>query len=174
MPADWKPAKRRQKDTDASWTQKHGKHHFGYKLSFNVDAKYKVIRRFQCDTARVHDSLHFEAVVDLHNTSRDVYADRGYPSAEREAWLNQHGYRNHIQRKGHRHKPLSDCQQRRNVRIAKTCACVEHMFASIEQMGGKLIRSVGQARANFAMTMMAACYNLKRLVCFRRAGIEAF
>ena len=56
MPADWKPAKRRQKDTDASWTKKHGKSHFGYKLSINVDAKYKVIRRFQCDTAKVHDS----------------------------------------------------------------------------------------------------------------------
>jgi len=43
---------------------------------------------------------------------------------------------------------LSECQQRRNKRIAKT-------------------------RANFAMTMMAACYNLKRLVYFQEAGIEA-
>jgi len=31
-----------------------------------------------------------------------------------------------------------------------------------------------RARANFAMTMMAACYNLKRLVYFRKVGIEAF
>ena len=174
LPADWKPAKRRQKDTDASWTKKHGKSHFGYKLSINVDAKYKVIRRFQCDTAKVHDSQHFEAVIDRHNTSQDVYADRGYPSTEREAWLKEQGYRNHIQRKGHRQKPLSECQQRRNKRIAKTRARVEHVFASIDQMGGKLIRTVGQARANSAMTMMAACYNLKRLVYFQRAGIKAF
>ncbi len=174
MPADWKPAKRRQKDTDASWTKKHGKSHFGYKLSINVDVKYKVIRRFQCDTAKVHDSQHFEAVLDRYNTSQDVYANRGYPSTEREAWLKEHGYRNHIQRKGHRQKPLSECQQRRNKRIAKTRARVEHVFASIDQMGGKLIRTVGQARANFAMTMMAACYNLKRLVYFQRAGIKAF
>ena len=41
-------------------------------------------------------------------------------------------------------------------------------------MGGKLLRTIGQARANFAMTMTAACYNLKRLVYFRKAGIEAF
>lgn len=59
MPADWKPAKRRQKDLDATWTKKHGKSHFGYKLSINV----------------------FNA----GNTSRDVYADRGYPSEAREA-----------------------------------------------------------------------------------------
>ena len=31
----------------------------------------------------------------------DVYADRGYPSKEREAcWLKEKGYRNQIQRKG--------------------------------------------------------------------------
>jgi transposase len=29
LPADWKPAKRRQKDIDATWTKKHGKSYFG-------------------------------------------------------------------------------------------------------------------------------------------------
>ena len=174
MPAGWKPAKRRQKDIDATWTKKHGKSHFGYKLSINVDKKYKFIRQIETDTARTHDSQHFDKVLDTANTSRDVYADRGYPSAEREAWLKENGFRNQIQRKGHRHKPLSECQQRRNKRIAKTRARVEHVFGAIDQMGGKLLRTIGQARANFAMTMMAACYNLKRLVYFEKAGIEAF
>ena len=41
-------------------------------------------------------------------------------------------------------------------------------------MCGKLIRTIGETRANFALTMMAACYNLKRLVYFRKAGIKAF
>ncbi|GGO76397.1 hypothetical protein GCM10011348_03500 [Marinobacterium nitratireducens] len=69
---------------------------------------------------------------------------------------------------------MSDCQQGRNARTAKTRARVEHVFARIEQMGSKLIWTVGQARANYSMTMMAACYNLKRLVYVQRAGIEAF
>ena len=85
MPAGWKPAKRRQKDLDATWTKKHGKSHFGYKLSINVDTKYKIIRKIETDTASTHDSQHFDNVFDTVNTSRDVYADRGYPSAEREA-----------------------------------------------------------------------------------------
>ncbi|MFZ5637090.1 MAG: IS5 family transposase [Pseudomonadota bacterium] len=174
MPAQWRPAKRRQKDLDATWTKKHGKSHFGYKLSINVDKRYKLIRRLETGTASTHDSRHFAAVLDPSNTSRDVYADRGYPSAAREAWLKENGFRNRIQRKGTRSQPLSDCQQRRNKRIAKTRARVEHAFAAIEQMGGKLIRTIGQARASFAMTMMAACYNLKRLVYLRKAGIEAF
>ena len=84
------------------------------------------------------------------------------------------GFRNQIQRKGKRNKALSACQRSCNHRIAKTRARVEHVFAAIEQMGGKLIRTIGQARASFAMTMMAASYNLKRLVYFAKAGIEAF
>ena len=173
MPADWKPAKRRQKDIDATWTKKHGKSHFGDKLSINVDKKHKFIREIETDTASPHDSQHFDQVFDTANTSRDVYADRGYPSEAREAWLEENGYRNNIQRKGKRNKPLSECQQRRNRRIARTRARVEHPFAAIAQMGGKVIRTIGQGRASFAMTMMAACYNLKRLVYFQGAGIKA-
>jgi len=174
MPVEWTRAKRRQKDLDATWTKKHGKSHFGYKLSVSVDNKYKVIRRIVTDTASTHDSKHFEAVLDPHNTSADVYADRGYPSQEREQWLKDKGFRNHIQRKGQRNKALSECQKGRNKRIAKIRARVEHVFGTIEQMGGKLLRTIGQARANFAMTMMAACYNLKRLVYLQKAGIKAF
>ena len=73
-----------------------------------------------------------------------------------------------------RNKPLSEGQQRRNQRIAKTRARVEHVFGVLEQMGGKLLRTIGQARARFAMTMMATCYNLKRLTYFQKAGIKAF
>ena len=36
-------------------------------------------------------------------------------------------------------------------------------------MGGKRIRTIGQARADFALTMMAAVYNIRRLV-FLQAG----
>ena len=36
MPEDWadKPAKRSQKDTEARWTKKHGKSHYGYKMGW--------------------------------------------------------------------------------------------------------------------------------------------
>jgi hypothetical protein len=37
-----------------------------------------------------------------------------------------------------------------------------------------MIRTIARARANFALTMMAPCYNPKRLVCLCKAGIEAF
>ena len=84
------------------------------------------------------------------------------------------GYREHIQRKVKAHQPLSECQKGCNKRIAKTRARVEHPFAQIRHMGGKLIRTIGQARATMAMTVMAACYNLKRLARFLDDGVDAF
>lgn len=140
----------------------------------NVDNKYKLIRKVETDTASTHDSQHFDNVIDTGNTSRDVYADRGYPSEAREAQLARGGLRTRIQRKGHANKPLSECQQQRNRSIAKVRARVEHVFAVIDQMGGKLVRTIGQARANVALTIMATCYNLKRLVFLRIIRILAY
>lgn len=78
-PADGKPAQRRQKDTDATWTKTHGKSDFGDKLSVNVDKPHKFIRTIVTDTASTGDSCHFDNVFYPSTTSRDVYADRGYP-----------------------------------------------------------------------------------------------
>lgn len=78
------------------------------------------------------------------------------------------------QRKAKPGRPLSECQKGRNKRIAKTRARVEHPFAQMRHMGGKFIRTIGQARATVAMTMMAACYNLKRLAKFLDDGVDAF
>src|SRR5438045_5558757 len=119
MPIEWKPAKRRQKDIDARWTKKHSKSYFGYKLSANADKRYKLIRKIKISTASEHDTLHFEEVIDPDNTSRDIYADKGYVNGERETRLKEKGWRMHIQRKGTKDKPLSEAQERRNKRIAK-------------------------------------------------------
>lgn len=90
-PSDWKPAQRRQKDTDATWTKQHGKRYFGYKLSVNVDKTHTFIRKIVADTASTGDACHLEDAFAQVNTSRDVYADRGYPSRAREAWLKPGG-----------------------------------------------------------------------------------
>lgn len=47
-------------------------------------------------------------------------------------------------------------------------------FAQMRHMGGKLIRTIGQARATAAMTMKAVCYNIQRLARFLEDGVDAF
>lgn len=56
-PEDWadKPVKRSQKETDASWTKKHGKSHFGYKSHVNVDRTPKLLWHYQVSDAAQHD-----------------------------------------------------------------------------------------------------------------------
>lgn len=125
---------------DARWTKKHGKSNFGYKVSANAAKRYQLVRKIKVSTASEHDTTHFEDVLDPANTKRNILADKGYVDSEREARLGKQGWRMHIQRKGSKDKPIFDAQQRRNLRIAKTRARIEHVFAAMAQMDGKALR----------------------------------
>ena len=82
------------KDVDTSWTKKHGKNYFGDEISINADKRYKLSRKVVTDTAATHDSQHLDALLAAvgNNTSRDVYADRGYASLARKAKLKAASY----------------------------------------------------------------------------------
>lgn len=114
-------------------------------------------------TTSQHDDLHFEDVLDPANTHRDILADKGYIDGEREARLSKQGWRMHIQRKGSKDKPISEAQQRRNHRIARTRARIEHVFEDLAQMGGKTVPAIGLARARLHPNWRVAAYNLRRL-----------
>ena len=174
MPIEWKAHKRAQKDVDAKWTKKHNKSHFGYKLHASVDKRYKLIRKVIITNAAVADTCVFEDLLDPNNTSRDVYADRGYPSVRREADLAQAGWRVQIQRRGTATKAISATQKQRNRGIATPRARVEHVFGALAQMGGKLVRCMGIVRTRFALNLKAASYNLKRMVFLKERGLAAF
>jgi hypothetical protein len=83
----------------------------------NADKRYKLIRKIKVSTSSEHDTLYFEDVLDPNNTSRDLYADKGYVDGEREARLTGQGWRMHIQRKGTKDKAVSATQEQRNKRI---------------------------------------------------------
>ncbi len=103
----------------------------------------------------------------MHNTGRSVHT-------ESRQMLKVLGFVDAMQRRAQPGQPLSECQKRRNQRIASKRARVEHAFAGIRHMGDKFVRTIGQARATVAMTMMAACYNMKRLASFLHRGVDAF
>lgn len=172
VPSDWNGAKRRQKDTDAKWTKKHGKAYFGYKLSVSTDHRYKLMRKVKVSSANEHDTKHFDAVLDTENSSRDIYADRGYADLDREKRLKGEGWRVHIQRKAKKGKPLSACQASRNRRIASKRARVEHPFATMSQMGGKVLRCIGIERATLRLHLKAAIYNIQRMCYLTSAGVN--
>ena len=163
VPEDWAAPKRRQKDTDARWTKKHGKSHFGYKNHIDVDAEHKLIRDYATTPANVHDSRVFDDIIDPDNADPQVWADSAYRSEATEAALTDAGYASHICEKGQSNQPLSDAQQAANRTRSKVRARVEHVFGfQHNSMGGKLIRTIGTARAEVKIGCMNLTYNLMR------------
>jgi IS5 family transposase len=160
MPADWSPAKPRQKVTEAPWTEEHCKSHI-YQLSANADKRYKLIRKIKSNTASEHDTLHFEDSFDPVNTN--------YVDGEREARLRGHGWRVHIQARAAR---TSLSQQHRST---ATCASPRPARASSMSLPNwrrwvtRWYSSIGLVRAT-----LYAAYNLQRLSYLEEAKIVAF
>lgn len=173
-PEDWekKPAKNRQKDKDARWTKKHGRSYYGYKNHVGIDKAHKIIRKWTATDASPHDSQALDKILDDANTAKDVWADSAYRSAEIEAKLRGRGLRSRIHRRRARNRVLSKAQMAVNTMRSKVRARVEHVFAHQENsMGGKIVRTIGMARAKFKIGMMNLGYNINRLVQLERARV---
>ena len=170
-PRAWKkdPSKNRQKDKDARWTKKHGKSFYGYKNHVNADARHKLIRQYDVTDASVHDSQIFDGLLNKTNTSADVYADSAYRSAETEAKLKVRGLRSRIRQRASRNHPLSKAQENANRKKSKIRARVEHVFGAQQTSpGGRIIRTIGIARAKAKIGLQNLAYNIRRLVTLER------
>jgi transposase, IS5 family len=175
-PEGWerKPAKNAQKDKDARWTKKNDHSFYGYKNHISIDRKHKLIRRYSETDASVHDSQKLDEVLDKSNTSNEVWADSAYRSAVIEARLKTKGYNSRIHRRGARNRPLCKRQQAANTTRSRVRARVEHVFADQQNaMGGKLVRTIGMARACVKIGLMNLVYNMRRLVQLERMAAAA-
>ena len=158
------PAKRSQKDTDARWTKKHGKSHYGYKNHVNMDRKHKLVRRYHVSDAALHDSQAVDHLLTRGNTGAGVWADPAYRSEEMEARLRSMKLKSHIHRKGKRGKPLTEQAKSSNRTKSSVRARVEHVFgAQTNDMGGTLVRTIGMVRAKAKIGMKNLAYNMRRL-----------
>lgn len=163
MPDDWTEQKKRQKDTDARWTKKNGHNYYGYKNHINVDVKHKLIRDYEVTPASIHDSQVFEDLLDEDNSSRDVWADSAYRSEEKLRELKKRKYREHLQRKGCKHKKLTDREAQGNRTRSRIRSRVEHIFGVQAMRAGDLIlRTIGLIRAKAKIGLRNLTYNLDR------------
>jgi IS5 family transposase len=163
IPEDWSDSKKRQKDTDACWTQKNGQNYYGYKNHIDVDVKHKLIRSYEVTVASVHDSQVFESLLDEDNSSRDVWADSAYRSEEKLVELKERQYREHLQRKGSRHKKLTDREVRGNRTRSRIRSRVEHVFGvQAKRVGTLLVRGIGLVRVGVKVGLRNLVYNIDR------------
>ena len=174
--AAWKtePNKLAQKDCDARWTKKHGRSYFGYKNHINVDARYKLIRRYGVSDASVHDSREFNCLLDKTNTSRNVFADSAYRSADIEATLKVQGLKSRIHRRATRSHPLSAVQEKANRKRSQVRARIEHVFGAQQtSLGGRLVRTIGLVRAKAKIGLQNLVYNIRRMIAIERNAAAA-
>ena len=166
IPKDWtkNAAKRYQKDIDARWTKKNDEDHYGYKTHVSVDRKTKLVIEDRATAANVHDSQVFDELLGQpRKRGPDVWADSAYRSAEQEQSLKRHGFLSHAHERAYRGRPLTAARQRENRRKSRVRVRVEHVFATMTQMGGMMVRTIGIERMRVWSTMKALSYNLKRL-----------
>jgi Transposase DDE domain len=108
-------------------------------------------------------------VLDLSNTGKGVWADSAYRSVQIEAGLKAKGLQSRIHRRAARNRPLSERQKSANTTRSRVRARVEHVFGHQQNsMGGKIVRTIGIARARFKIGMMNLGYNIRRLVQLER------
>jgi transposase, IS5 family len=163
------PSQSQQIDPDATFTKKGNATYHGYKNHTGVDAKWKLVRKFEATTASVHDSQKLEDVTttppaDATPEDRKLWADSAYRSAEIEAMLAAKNLTSEVHERAYRNRPLTDLQKAANRLKASVRARVEHVYGHMETaMGGLMIHTIGLARAEVKVTFKNLAYNMQRL-----------
>ena len=184
-----KPAKARQKDTDARWTLKvtkarpaeDGKRRIdiaipalGYKSHISIDRRYGVIRRAKVTDAAAHDGARLrEGLIDPKNTASAVWADGAYRSAENERFLAGIGKVSRIHRRKPKGRPMARRTAGANAKKSAVRAAVEHTFAHQKGIMRLAIRTIGRARAEAAITLANMAYNMRRWCWLDRRSAPA-
>lgn len=184
-----KPARARQKDTDARWTVKFTKAKpaedgskqvdiaipaFGYKSHVSIDRRHGVIRRQKITDAAAHDGARLrEGLIDRNNTAASVWADTAYRSQANEEYLEKYGKVSRIHRKKPRGKPMAKRTARANAKKSAVRARVEHVFAYQKGPMGLVVRTIGLARARAAITLANMGYNMRRWCWLDRRSAPA-
>jgi IS5 family transposase len=159
-------AKGRQKDCEARWAKKNNETHYGYKNHAKVDAKSKLVTKYETTEASVHDSQVFDKLVDENDEA--VLADSAYLSEEAREHLLKCNCQDFIQLKGYRNHPLSEEDKKANKGRSRIRVRVEHVFGRMSQMAMDRLRTIGKERAHHHIGLSNLVYNMDRFAFLMR------
>jgi len=148
-------------DSDAGFTVKRKKPHYGYKAHVSVDQQHTLIRAVELTPANVHDSRGFDAVV--CGDENKISADKAYWSRARAQWCAQRGIINGIMRKGGRGPKLPAETIRLNQALSRLRSGIEKVFGWWKRCTGyRRVRYVGREPNRLELEFKSICWNLKR------------
>jgi len=151
------------RDSDARFTVRRGKTHYGYKGHIGMDDQTDVIHTAEFTAANVHDSIKFDDL--LIGTEKRVHADKGYANKERRIALRKTGIVPKIMHKGYRNHPLTKKQIAQNKIFSQTRNAVEKPFAFMKVvLNYTRCKYYDFKRNRFQFSMAALVYNIRRMI----------
>lgn len=122
--------KEKKRDPEMHQTRKGNQWYFGMKAHIGVDSKTKLIHSVAVTPANVHDSAVLEDL--LHGNETRVWGDSAYAGKGSVIKENAPNAKDFTQKKGSRHRKLTDKERSRNSNKSKVRAKVEHLFGIIK------------------------------------------
>ena len=145
--------------------QKNNVNHFGYKNNIKIDAKSKIITKYEVTSANVHDSQVIDDLLDKKDKGGYFYADSAYTGGKQEQIIVKKEMVNCVHEKGYRANPLTEKQKLNNTEKSRTRARVEHIFGFMENsMNQMYLQFIGFKRINAAIGLMNLTYNMFRKI----------
>lgn len=145
-----------RRSKDGTWTKKHGRSYFGYKLHTKNDLSTGYISSLEVTTASVNDNS-----IDLTKKGEPCVRDRGYTDPGRGLCLSM--------MRAKAGQPLPEKDKEMNRFISKIRGPVEHPYAVIKRVfrGGRIFVTTID-RVKVKETFVCMCYNLFRALTLSR------
>jgi IS5 family transposase len=126
--------KKKERDPEMRQTRKGNEWYFGMKAHVGVDSQTKLIHSVAATSANVHDS---QVLPDLlHGEETRVWGDSAYAGQTEVIRKHAPKAKDFTQEKGHRSRPLSEEQKRRNRNKSRVRAKGEHPFLILKRVFG--------------------------------------
>jgi transposase, IS5 family len=157
--------KKSQKDLDARWTKKNYVSYYGYKNHVKVDAKSKLIVKYEVTDASVHDSQVLENLLDEKDADEDFLGDSAYSGKNQRDIISQKEMNDKTCKKGYKNNPLTEQEKATNREKSRVRSRVEHVFGFMEgSMNGMNLYAIGIKRVEGLVGLMNLTYNMFRKI----------
>ena len=145
------------RDPEMHQSKKGNQWYFGMKLHIGADSHSGLVHSASVTAANVHDSQELPNL--LHGRETRLYGDSAYRGKKQRARLKETAPRakDFTNKPAHRHRSLSDAEQRANRRKSAVRSKVEHPFLTLKRIWGfAKVRYRGLTKnANRAYAMLA-------------------
>lgn len=126
--------KDKARDPDMHQTRKGNQWYFGMKTHIGVDNRTKLIHSVAVTAANVHDSQLLGDL--LHGDETHVWGDSAYAGQKQQLYEQAPNARDFTQKKGSRHRQLTEAEESANRYKSKVRSRVEHVFGVMKRQFG--------------------------------------